>query len=211
MNRTEIVLAAIGIIAIVSLGGVTISYGNTLANQQQNTNLVLYAYFGIPISYGITFYVTNATDPNNTVTTIKKLTWSDLSPLQNTTFASGSTGSPESGPSLNNITYYFFSLDLTTLNLTDSKQLSIQVSGAAGGDNGLGQMVYGGLHWLLGNITSQYPILDYAEGGGGGTATYIGTCKFCAPTGYGGSPNYFAKQYYVKSVFTIAITFNLTA
>nr|MDO8081366.1 hypothetical protein [Candidatus Freyarchaeota archaeon] len=211
MNRTEIILAAIGIISIVSLAGVTVAYTNLLATQQQEMNLLLFAYFGIPPTpYGITFIVTNATDPNNTTTITKRLTWSDLLRLENTTFPSGATGALEIGPSLNNITYYFFGLNLTSLNLTNPNALDIVVLGAAGGTTGLGHLVYKVPPWDLGEISSEYPILDYAEGGGGGTATYHGTCKFCAPTGYGGYPDYFAKTYYVKAVNTVGITFNAT-
>nr|MDO8091178.1 hypothetical protein [Candidatus Sigynarchaeota archaeon] len=73
MNRTEIVLAAIGLISVVALAGVSIGYSNLLATQQQNTNLLLYYYFNIPPTpYGITFYVTNNTDPKNQVLVTKR-------------------------------------------------------------------------------------------------------------------------------------------
>ncbi len=207
MNRTEIVLATIGIISLVSLAGVTVAYSNSLATQQQNTNLLLFYYFGTPPAlYGITFIVTNATNSTNPTTVTKKLTLSDFLTLENTTFLSGGTGAPEVGPSLNNITYYFFGLNLTSLNLTDSSKINIIVVGVEGG-TGLGSLIYGTPPWDLGEITSEYPILDYAEGGGGGAGTYQGTCKFCAPTGYGGYPNFFPKTNYVKAVNSIWITF----
>lgn len=197
MNRTEIVLAAVGIISIIALGGVSIAYSNAMATQQTNTNLLLYYYFGIPPEpYGITFIVTNNTDSKNPVTTTMKLTWSNLLTLPNTTFPSGS-GSPENGPSLNNITYNFFSLNLTNVSIS-----SIIVLGAEGKS-----LVYGVEPWGLTELNNLWPILDYAEGTGGGGHLWKGTCKFCAPNGELGFPDWIPKPDYVKAVNTIWITF----
>jgi len=173
LNRTEIVLAAIGLISVVALAGVSIGYSNLLATQQQNTNLLLYYYFNIPPTpYGITFYVTNNTDPKNQVLVTKKITINEFLCLKNSTFSwmRDSTMKYEVGPSLYTVLLTYFGLDIT--NITT---LQITVIGPEA------TLVYNSSVWEEKEINESYPLLDYAEGGGGGAQLYLGTMKLCAP------------------------------
>jgi hypothetical protein len=70
----------------------------------------------------------------------------------------------------------YFNLNITKAVNNASVTLNITASGPESG------IIYpsSGI-WNINNISTDYPLLDYAEGGGGGSQLYLGTMKLCAP------------------------------